>query len=93
MSNNPFNFMADQPDHDIAPKLTSEFAPWYILALTAQDRRAKWERLWQSWLHTLGSWLVVLGLHIKHALHPYVTRRHLSPRAVSLHHHRVRRRE
>jgi hypothetical protein len=92
MSNNPFGFMVDQFDHDIAPKLPSEFAPWYILALVAQDCAAKKEQVKHARLRALGSWLVSLGLRIKHVTHPYVARRHLLVRTVSLHHPRVRHR-
>lgn len=92
MSNNPFNYMVDQPDHDITPKLTPEFAPWYLLALAAQDRAEKRKKQWQHFLNTVGSWIVSMGLHLKHAAHPFVPVRHISPRPISIHNYRSHRR-
>lgn len=92
MFNNPFNYTTDQPDHDIAPKLTSEFDPWYVLAWAAHDRAEKRKRHWNRTLNTLGSWIVSIGLHLKHAAHPFIPEKRLAPRPISTHNYRSRHR-
>lgn len=86
---NPFDFQIYKDVHNIAPKLPNEFDPMYILSLTAQYRREQIKNKRRKWLSALGSWIVAFGLRIKHGVHSYTSARHVSPRLVSIHHHRI----
>lgn len=88
MSMNPFDFQTYDDAQDIAPKLPDEFDPMYILSLAAQQRTEKMKNKQRKWLSALGSWVVAFGLRIKHGSHPFISARHISPKLVSIHHHR-----
>jgi hypothetical protein len=88
MSLNPFDYRTYEDAQDIAPKLPDEYDPMYILSLAAQHRTEQMKNKRQKWLSALGSWIVAFGLRIKHGVHSYTSARHVSPRLVSVHHHR-----
>jgi hypothetical protein len=90
MSMNPFDFQTYEDVLDITPKLPDEYDPVYILSLAAQHRTEQMKDKRRKWLSVLGSWIVALGLRIKHGVHPYMSVRHISPRLIRVHHHRVR---
>ena len=89
MSLNPYDFQTYEDVLDITPKLPDEYDPVYILSLAAQHRTEQMKNKRRKWLSVLGSWIVALGLRIKHDVHPYMPVRHTSPRLVRVQHHRV----
>ena len=92
MNLNPFNYPVDHHDREINPHLTDEFDSVYIMSLAAKLRAEKSKLQRQSWLSALGSWLVSLGLRLKHGAHPHLAARHVSARWVSVHNYRTHHR-
>jgi hypothetical protein len=90
MNLNPFNFMIRKDEQKSDPQLANEFDPVYIelLAKNENANRTKGKR--RSWLAAIGSWIIALGLRIKHGFHPGLAVRRVSVRAVSAHHYRMR---
>lgn len=93
MNVNLFNYPPHRDEYDFAQKLGGEFDPLYIRSLAAEERVGRSRNRRKHWLMALGSWLVSLGLRIKHGANPYAVTRHVSPRLVSIHNHRYHRRK